>query len=47
MSIAVYFHPEALTLERFAETHRRLAEAGAGEPEGRIHHCCFGTDGKP
>lgn len=45
MSIAVYFHPKGMTLQQFEKTHRRLAEAGAAEPEGRIHHSCFGQDG--
>jgi hypothetical protein len=45
MSIAVYFHPKGMTLQQFEETHRRLAQAGAAEPEGRIHHSCFGEDG--
>jgi len=35
-----------MTLDQFNETHRRLADAGAAEPEGRIHHSCFGDDGE-
>jgi hypothetical protein len=34
-----------MTLKEFEETHRRLGEAGASEPKGRIHHSCFGADG--
>jgi hypothetical protein len=34
-----------MTLHKFEETHRRLAQAGQAEPEGRIHHSCFGQDG--
>jgi hypothetical protein len=45
MAIAVYFHPNGMTLEQFEETHRRLAAAGAAEPTGRLHHSCFGEDG--
>lgn len=45
MAIAVYFHPKGMTLEQFNETHRRLDEVGAAEPQGRIHHSCFGEDG--
>lgn len=45
MAIAVYFHPKGMTLDKFNETHRRLLDAGAGEPPGRIHHSCFGEDG--
>jgi len=46
VAIAVYFHPKGMTLDQFNETHRRLADAGAAEPEGRIHHSCFGDDGE-
>jgi hypothetical protein len=45
MAIAVYFHPKAMTLDKFEETHRRLDEAGQAQPAGRIHHSCFGEDG--
>jgi hypothetical protein len=45
VAIAVYFHPKGMTLKEFEETHRRLDEAGASKPKGRIHHSCFGTDG--
>ena len=45
MAIAVYFHPKDMRLDDYLETHRRLTEAGHGEPEGRIHHSCFGEDG--
>jgi hypothetical protein len=45
MAIAVYFHPKGMTLDKFQETHRRLSEAGQAEPDGRIHHSCFGEDG--
>src|SRR5690242_585468 len=45
MAIAVYFHPKGMSLAEFEETHRRLADAGQAEPDGRIHHSCFGQDG--
>jgi hypothetical protein len=45
MAIAVYFHPDSLTLEQFNEVHRRLNEAGHGAPSGRLHHSCFGEEG--
>ena len=45
MAIAVYFHPKGMTLESFEEAHRRLSEAGVAQPEGQIHHSCFGEDG--
>jgi hypothetical protein len=45
MAIAVYFHPKGMTVEKFAEIHRRLDAAGEGANEHRIHHSCFGEDG--
>lgn len=45
MALAVYFHPNGMTLEKFNESHRLLSEAGAAQPPGRIHHSCFGSDG--
>ena len=45
MPIAVYFHPNDMTLGQFNEVHRLLAEAGQASPAGRIHHSCFGEDG--
>ncbi len=45
MAIAVYFHPNQMTLDQFNEAHRLLTEAGQAAPSGRIHHSCFGTDG--
>jgi Antibiotic biosynthesis monooxygenase len=44
MAIAVYFHPKSMSLSEFEEAHKRLVEAGADAPEGRIHHSCFGED---
>jgi hypothetical protein len=45
MAIAVYFHPKEMTLEQFEESRRRLSDAGAAEPSGRLHHSCIGDDG--
>ena len=44
MAIAVYFSPESMTAEQYDETLRRLEEAGAGAPAGRLHHSCFGPE---
>jgi len=46
MALAVYFHPKGMTLSQFEEIHRRLAESGAAEQPGRLHHSCFGQDGE-
>ena len=45
MPVAVYFHPQGMTLEQFEEIHRRLNEAGEGGNPARLHHSCFGPDG--
>jgi hypothetical protein len=46
MAVAVYFHPESLTLEQFDEINRQLEAAGSvGPPEGGLHLSCFGEDG--
>lgn len=46
MAIAVYFSPESLTTQQYDESIRRLDAAGMGHPQGRLHHSCFGEDGK-
>jgi hypothetical protein len=45
MSIAVYFHPASLSASRYDEAIKDLEAAGAGQPAGRLHHSCFGSDG--
>ena len=42
MAIAMYFHPESFTAAKYDEAITRLAAAGAGSPQGRLHHSCFG-----
>jgi hypothetical protein len=46
MSIAAYVSPESLTTQQYDEAVRRLDAAGHGQPAGRLHHSCFGDDGK-
>jgi hypothetical protein len=43
MAIAVYLHPPSMGAEQYDEIVRRLDEAGAATPPGRLHHSCFGT----
>lgn len=43
MPIAVYFNPEAMTSDQYDATMAALDAAGAGSPDGRIHHSCFGA----
>ncbi len=45
MSITISFPPSAMTTEQYDEVIRRLEEAGAGSPSGRMFHTCFGTSG--
>lgn len=45
MALAVYFHPQHMTLGQFHEVDRLLKESGEDDPSARIHHCCFGEDG--
>jgi hypothetical protein len=42
MAIGMYFNPESMSAEQYDEVIRRLEEAGAGRPKGRLHHSCFG-----
>ncbi len=43
MAIAMYFHPESFTAAKYDEAIARLVVAGAGSPQGRLHHSCFGS----
>lgn len=43
MTIGVYFHPSSMDAAKYAETVKRLQAAGAGEPDGRLYHVCFGS----
>jgi hypothetical protein len=46
MSIVVRFSPTNLTAERYAESTRKLEEAGVDfPPEGLDYHVCFGSEG--
>ena len=42
MAIVVRFTPTGLTRETYDECIKRLEEAGAGAPPGRLYHVCFG-----
>jgi hypothetical protein len=44
MSIVVRFKPTNLTAEKYAESVRRLEEAGAWPPDGLDYHVFFGSD---
>lgn len=36
------FAPQGLTAAKYAETVKRLEQAGVGAPAGRLYHVCFG-----
>jgi hypothetical protein len=45
MALGMYFAPSAFTPERYDDTVKRLEEAGAGAPPGRLHPVAVETDG--
>jgi hypothetical protein len=45
MALGLYFTPSAFTPERYDDTIKRLEEAGAGAPPGRLHHVAMESDG--
>jgi hypothetical protein len=44
MSIAVYFHPTAMSARQYDDLMSKLVAEGNGHPEGRLHHSTFGPD---
>lgn len=44
MPIVLRFAPVGMTLEKYNETVKRLEDAGAGSPAGRLYHVCFGDE---
>lgn len=46
MAIAVRFTPTSMTSAQYDECIRRLEQAGAGAPKGRLYHACYGTGDK-
>ena len=42
MAVVLRFNPQGMTEELYAECVERLEKAGAGSPEGRLYHVCFG-----
>ena len=43
MSIAVRFSPKSMDVAKYNECIRRLEQAGAGTPPGRLYHVCYGS----
>lgn len=46
MSLGFYFQPSEFSPETYEETIRRLEEAGAGAPEGRLLHVALESEGQ-
>ncbi|HEV8592124.1 MAG TPA: hypothetical protein VGQ55_08480 [Pyrinomonadaceae bacterium] len=42
MAVVLRFTPEGMTSAKYDECVKRLEEAGAGSPAGRLYHVCFG-----
>jgi hypothetical protein len=45
MALGFYFAPSSFTPARYDETIKRLEEAGAGAPHGRLYHVALESDG--
>ena len=43
MSFVVRFTPTSMSAEKYDEVIRRLDAVGAGSPQGRLYHVCFGA----
>ena len=42
MAVVLRFTPQGFTAAKYAECVKRLEQAGAGSPAGRLYHVCFG-----
>jgi hypothetical protein len=46
MALGLYFTPSSFTTEKYDQSLRRLEEAGAGAPDGRLYHVALETNGE-
>ena len=46
MAICVYFVPVSMNAGQYDQAVKLIAEAGQGEPAGRLYHVCFGDGNK-
>jgi len=46
VSITVWIRPDKGSVEQYREVIRRLEDAGAGAPPGRLYHVTFEKDGR-
>ncbi len=42
MALAIYFDVKNMPADRYDEVMKRLADAGAANPPGRLYHAAFG-----
>ncbi len=42
MAIVVHFKPTGMNAAKYDDVIKRLEDSGAGAPEGRLHHVCYG-----
>jgi hypothetical protein len=45
MALCVHFAPTNMSKPKYDDVIRRLEQAGAGHPAGRLHHCCYESAG--
>ena len=45
MALGMYFTPSSFTPARYDDAIKRLEEAGAGSPPGRLYHVAMEADG--
>ena len=43
MAITVRFTPKSMSAAKYDECIKRLEQAGAGAPKGRLYHVCYGS----
>ncbi len=46
MAIGIYFNPESMSAAQYDEVIKRVENAGAAKPAGRLYHACFGSGNK-
>jgi hypothetical protein len=46
MALGFYFTPKGFTKDKYDEALRQLEAAGAGAPQGRLHHTALETNGE-
>jgi len=42
MAVVLRFAPQGMTAAKYDDLVKRLDQAGAGAPAGRLYHVCFG-----